>query len=74
MNKITYARDVKSLLKGTHTLLVVAPKSTCSRFPNILGVKLGKLLRDLGKNLKPGNLGATASTLTGTKPERLVVG
>jgi probable aminopeptidase NPEPL1 len=74
VKKIIYAKDVKALLTGSEKLLVVAPKSTCSRFPDILGAKLSGLLSDLAKKLKPGLRGATASTLTGDKPPRLVLG
>ncbi|MEE9126575.1 MAG: leucyl aminopeptidase family protein, partial [Planctomycetota bacterium] len=74
MRKIIYARDVKTLLTGSEKLLVVAPKATCSRFPKILGSKLEGLLSGLGKKLKPGHRGATASTLTGDTPPRLVLG
>jgi probable aminopeptidase NPEPL1 len=74
VKKIIYAKDVKALLTGSEKLLVVTPKATSSHFPDILGAKLSGLLADLAKKLKPGLRGATASTLTGDKPPRLVLG
>jgi probable aminopeptidase NPEPL1 len=74
VRKISYAKDIPTLLAGSDALLVVAPKATCSRFPKVLGARLESLLGDLHKKLKPGNRGATASTLTGDKPPRLVLG
>ncbi|MEE2888196.1 MAG: hypothetical protein VX951_12270, partial [Planctomycetota bacterium] len=72
--KITFAKNVTTLLKGADSLLVVAPQRTLRKLPKILGKDLDKLAHKLTKNLKAGDLGATATTLTNSRQERLTVG
>ncbi|MEE2886731.1 MAG: leucyl aminopeptidase family protein [Planctomycetota bacterium] len=72
--KITFAKNVTALLKGADSLLVVAPQRTLGKLPKILGQDLDKLAHKLTKNLKAGDLGATATTLTNSRQERLTVG
>ena len=77
--KFTYSKNVAALLKGADSLVVVAPKKSLAKFskiklPKIFGKKLEDLVRELARDLSPGDLGVSASTLTGTNPRRLVVG
>lgn len=76
MTQISFAKDVKSLLRGAKTLLVVVPEKVLrSRKPvRLLGGKLDRLLVELGKDADAGDLGATASTLTDRDPRRLIAG
>jgi probable aminopeptidase NPEPL1 len=72
--KITFAKDVAALLKGSESLLVIAPQKSLKKMPKILGSDLDKLTGKLAKGLKPGDLGTTATTLTNSKQSRLTVG
>lgn len=75
--KLTFAKDVKQALTGAQTVLVLAPKSAFSEksFPKLFSSKVRKLAIELGSDTKPGDFGAVASTLTGTKePHKLIAG
>lgn len=76
MTEISFAKDIKSLLRGAKTVLVVAPEKVFrTRKPlRLLGGKLDRLLVELGKDADVGDLGGTASTLTDRDPRRLVAG
>lgn len=76
MSSIGFANSTKTLLKGAKTVLVVAPQRLFrkNRFPSLLGKKLDSLAMDLAKDVKPGDLGAAGTTLTGKDPRQLAVG
>jgi probable aminopeptidase NPEPL1 len=76
VTEISFAPDIKSLLRGAKTLLVVTPEKVLrTRKPlRLLGGKLDRLLVELGKDADVGDLGGTASTLTDRDPRRLVAG
>lgn len=76
MVRLVFAKDATSLLESSRTVLVVGPAArfTEKRLPKILGAKNRRLLLDLASDLKPGDLGATGSTLTGGTPRRLIAG
>lgn len=76
VSTISFAKDVKATTTGVRTVLIVAPKSvfTAARFPKGLGKRLTDMAIQLARDAVPGDLGATASTLTRGKPERLAVG
>lgn len=75
MNEIHIAKSFNQLLSGPRTLMVVAEKPllTPARLPKVWKGKLRSLLLALAEDLSPGDSGATASTLTGTQPRRLVL-
>ena len=72
--KISFAKDVVALLKGSDSLLVVAPQKTLRKLPKVLGKNLDALTSKLAKTLSAGDLGATATTLTNSPQARLTVG
>ena len=76
MSAISFANSTKTLLKGAKTVAVIGPAScfTAKKLPKLLGKKLDNLALELAKDLDPGDLGAAATTLTGTDPHRLGVG
>ena len=76
MSTISFAKDPQALARGVRTLLVVAPKSAFSagRLPQIIDRKTTTLALDLARDVQPGDLGASASTLTRGQPARLAVG
>ncbi len=77
MPTLSLAPNVQSLLQGCRTLLIVAPAATftADNLPQVLANELHALTLELARETKPGDLGATATTLTGTaEPRRLVVG
>lgn len=77
MSTLSLAPNVQTLLQGSRTLLVVAPAGTfaADNFPQLLTKEVHGLALELARDTKPGDLGATASTLTGaTEPRRLAVG
>lgn len=75
MIDIHIAKTFGQLLKGPRTLLVIgeAPLFEKKRLPKVWKGKLRTLLTALAEDLSPGEAGATASTLSGTKPRRLVL-
>ena len=76
MSSIGFASSKKTLLKGAKAVAVIAPASVFDkrRFPKLLGKKLDGLALELAKGTKPGDLGASATTLTGSDPAKLGVG
>lgn len=76
MTSIVAAKSLKSLIKGSKTLMVVAPKKAFSTrsFPKILGKRLDALFVELAKDAPPGDQGASATTLSQKEPRRLAVG
>lgn len=75
MIDIHIAKSFSQLLKGPRTLLVIAEKPLYSRarLPTVYKGKLRTLILSLAEDLSPGDSGATASTLTGASPRRLVL-
>ncbi len=76
MSTIGFASSLKTLLKGAKTVMVIAPAAAFekNRLPPLLGKKNDELLHELARELKPGDLGAAATTLTGREPRTLAVG
>jgi probable aminopeptidase NPEPL1 len=76
MTRIQFATSFPSLLKGASSLLIVAPKSVLEKgeFLDQLPEELMRLSVDLITDLKPGDMGVAAGTLTGTQPRKLAVG
>ncbi|MCA9667253.1 MAG: leucyl aminopeptidase family protein [Myxococcales bacterium] len=74
---LTFAKTLKALLKGAKTLVLIAPARTltASRLPKkLLDKRTSELVLELAKDTKPGDLGSSASTLTGREPRRLCLG
>ena len=73
---IGFAKNLKALLKGAKRVVVVAPKRNFSskRYPKLLGKRLDTLAQDLAKEVGPGDLGGSGSTLTRTEPKTLAIG
>jgi probable aminopeptidase NPEPL1 len=76
VSAIGFANSTKTLLKGAKTVAVIGPAScfTAKKLPKLLGKKLDGLMLELAKDIDPGDLGASATTLTGSDPGRLGVG
>lgn len=76
MVKLIFAKDVKQAIDKAGAVLVLAPAATFKeeRFPKLFSAKLRRLLIDLASDVKPGDFGASASTLTGTEPRKLIAG
>jgi probable aminopeptidase NPEPL1 len=76
VSQISFASNLKTLVRGAHTVMVVAPAKTFSGRSKrrLLGARLDNLLKELAKDAPPGDLGNSASTLTGREPRRLVAG
>ncbi len=77
MTSLSFAKTVKSLSRGSRTLLVVAPPSVCKprKFPAVLDKATSKLLTDMARDASPGDLGTTVCSLTGGRsPRRLCLG
>lgn len=77
MPTLSIAPNVQSLLQNSRTLLVVAPAATFApdALPAVLPAQLHGLVVELARETKPGDLGSTAVTLTGSNdPRKLVVG
>ncbi len=73
---IGFASSLKTLTKSAKTLMVVAPAARFGKrgLPPLLGKKNDELLLELASEVKPGDLGASATTLTGREPRTLAVG
>jgi probable aminopeptidase NPEPL1 len=77
---LQFPKDVAAMIRGSKTLLVVAPQSVFNgKLPQkALPRELTAVLQELAKDVKPGDLGAAGSTLTmfadGTGPRRVVAG
>ncbi len=76
MSSITFASSTTSALKGAKSIVVIGSASVFDkqRFPKLFGKKLDALAVELAKTIEPGDLGASATTLTGTEPPLLGVG
>ena len=76
MSSIGFASSTNSLLKGAKSIAVIGSASVFDkqRFPKLLGKKLDALVVELAKTIEPGDLGASATTLTGAEPSLLGVG
>ncbi|PRP93137.1 Cytosol aminopeptidase [Enhygromyxa salina] len=76
MSSIGFASSTKTLLKGAKTIAVVGAAAVFNkrRFPKLLGKKLDALTVELAKTVEAGDLGASATTLTGGEPAKLGVG
>jgi probable aminopeptidase NPEPL1 len=76
VSSIGFASSTKSVLKGAKTIAVIGSASVFDkqRFPKLLGKKLDALAVELAKTIEPGDLGSSATTLTGVEPPILGVG
>ena len=80
VSSIGFANSSKTLLKGAKTVLVIGPaslfkaRSFATLGDKLLGAKLSSLAVELAKEVEPGDLGGSATTLTGAEPARLGVG
>src|SRR5690606_28618317 len=76
VSAIGFANSTKTLLKGAKTVAVIGPAPACKQrsLPKLLGKKLDNLLRELAKELEPGDLGAAATSVAGADPGRLALG
>jgi probable aminopeptidase NPEPL1 len=76
VSSIGFASSTKSVLKGAKAIAVIGSASVFDkqRFPTLLGKKLDALVVELAKTVEPGDLGTSATTLTGTEPPILGVG
>ncbi len=76
MTTIRFVNRVDALLKGTDRLLLVGSAEVLQsgeRF-DVLPEELMRLAVDLASDLKPGDMGAAAGTLTGASPRKLALG
>ncbi|MEZ4453474.1 MAG: hypothetical protein R3B09_28700 [Nannocystaceae bacterium] len=73
MPALSFAPTLRAAVKGADAVVVVAPQSvlTGSGCPSILDTPVQELLVELARLVKPGDIGAVGSTLTGTAPRRL---
>lgn len=76
MTEITFARSPKALVSGSRHLIVVAPAHCLAKgkLPTkVLDKGLRNLVEELARENRPGERGATGTTLTRGKPARLTV-
>ena len=76
MPSLSFAPNLRALIKGSDAVAVVAPQAIFTRkaFPAVFEAKVNALVLDLADRVKPGDGGAAASTLTGAAPERVFIG
>ncbi len=76
MTRLTWPKNVAGLLKDTETLLVVAPAARFEdgSFLEALPEDHMRLALDLAQDVKPGDMGDAAGTLTGSQPRKLGIG
>lgn len=76
MIRLSFAKDVAAAMKNAQTVLVVTPAARFEKdaLPRLFGAKIQRLLNDLATDAKPGDMGASASSLTGGTPRRVVAG
>jgi probable aminopeptidase NPEPL1 len=76
VSSIGFASSTTSVLKGAKSIAVIGSASVFDnkRFPKLLGKKLDALAVELAKTIEPGDLGSSATTLTGAEPTILGVG
>jgi probable aminopeptidase NPEPL1 len=74
--RITFAKDSAAALKGARTVLVVGAQSLFDkkRFPRILSAQARQTLLDAASDVKPGDVGASATSLTLTSPRKVIAG
>ena len=79
MSSIGFASSTKTLLKGAKTLAVIGPASrfeqrSFAKIGATLGSKLAALVVDLAEDVEPGDMGGSATSLSGADPRRVGVG
>ncbi|MCP3917541.1 MAG: leucyl aminopeptidase family protein [bacterium] len=76
MTRITFTKSASTLLRKCDALLIVAPARCFADggFLDCLPEDLMRLALDLASDTKPGDGGAAAGTLTGSKPRKLAIG
>ena len=75
MARIRYARSVEAAIEDCDLVLLVLPREALSKLSRTgLPAKMVKPARQLGRRLKPGDLGRSAQTLVAGTPQRLVLG
>ena len=76
MTRLQWPKNVDGLLKQTETLLVVAPAERFQdgTFLEVLPEEHMRLALDLFQDVKPGDLGEAAGTLTSSSPRKLGIG
>ncbi len=76
MTQLRFTRSISALLKGTETLLVVAPRARFEdgAFLEVLGEECMRLGLELASETQPGDMGCAAGTLTSGAPRKLAVG
>ena len=76
--KISFAKSTAALLKGCRALMVVGPQRAfkAKHLPKLLPRRQMELLLELARDIDPGDLGASGSTLTpaGDSPRKLILG
>jgi probable aminopeptidase NPEPL1 len=74
--RFAFVKDAKAAIKGAKTVLVIARSAAFSqdRFPRIFSTKVRSIVLDAAADVKPGDLGGSASTLTGGAPRRIILG
>ncbi len=77
VTEITFARDVRSALRGVGTICLAVPaaKLNGKALTAVLGARLTPLALALARDAKPGDNGKVVSTLTGwDSPRKFVLG
>ncbi len=74
--ELSFAKNVRSLLKGCRSVLVVAAQDRFKsrKFPDILPEAAQATVVALAKDVSPGDMGATASSLNAAAPRKVAVG
>jgi probable aminopeptidase NPEPL1 len=74
---LSFAPNLSTLVQGSRAVLVVAPAGAFAgdAFPVLFAPPVQALMLELARDVKPGDLGAAASTLTGAaEPRKIAVG
>ncbi|MCA9634423.1 MAG: leucyl aminopeptidase family protein [Myxococcales bacterium] len=76
MPTLSFANSVRTAVKGSDAVVVIGPASTLAAdaLPALFDPPVQRLTTDLAALIKPGDLGAGGSTLTGASPGRIYVG
>ena len=76
MTRLVWPKNVAGLLKQTDTLLIVAPVSRFQdgAFLEVLPEEHMRLALELAQDVKSGDMGGAAGTLTGSAPRKLGIG
>ncbi len=74
--ELSFAKNVRSLLKGCRSVLVIASKGRFDsrKFPDILPEAASDTVIALAKDTSPGDMGATASSLNPSPPKKICIG